>query len=654
MKNRISKYLRHLTLMFILVISVNCEKEIAEPNIGTVVENTDFKLNQGTFNEMFKTPMFKKGFLETMEIKSVLQKNNYANKTGKKDIYDFTIDSSTIKQATINKITSFSMLIKRKETNNSFFENLAIKIDSLGQTKAYLIKYTYTSKPTYNPDHNSKSFEGTTKVTTLDPKLINNESGKIQHECTSLYSYMCNNDKLGNCNGLWHPAENNCNSCIVLKQSGISCGYYDDEAFNLGEGGTTNTSGGGDGTNNNVGDEDLDQLVVVPVDCKDCALPVFEDDVFDAEPIAIKLELSIAEADFLKANIGLFTDVVNFLDLHKVGVNDYIEEAKKIARMTISLEKSKANATTEMAVATGKIENFPSLEYDRIDSDFDQGRGVLYRLKNSLFVSEYTSRRAINQGDLLNADVSLNPNGKFYYVHNPETFGVNGWHEMLLPATGVSPYSEPFLAVAFWDAIKVTARYATPLEDMIILIDGKDFDGVEQNRELAGFMIIVSIVPGGKLLKPIGKIVKGNKAWKIAAKIGNKTVVKAAEEIFAALKTEKNTAFFWSGKTNGIGGEAKALEIANSFGGTTLEKTLKNNSISLPSFSKETSEIWKQVSEEYTKKVSGKIRVVLGQNINPLGVWTTIELPTLKNNLNVTEIIAIDPVTLVEKVIFKR
>jgi len=367
MKNRISKYLRHLTLMFILVISVNCEKEIAEPNIGTEVENTDFKLNQGTFNEMFKTPMFKKGFLETMEIKSVLQKINYANKTGKKDIYDFTIDSSTIKQATINKITSFSMLIKRKETNNSFFENLAIKIDSLGQTKAYLIKYTYTSKPTYNPDHNSKSFEGTTKVTTLDPKLINNESGKIQHECTSLYSLMCNNDGKGNCNGSWHPAENNCNSCIVLKQSGISCGYYDDEAFNLGEGGTTNTSGGGDGTNNNVGDEDLDQLVVVPVDCKDCALPVFEDDVFDVETIAIKLELSIAEADFLKTNNSLLIDVANFLIVNnnsegenfarnaiKVLINGYAKE-KEVAS---ALLKGNTDLAMDLLLEGAEVPNY--------------------------------------------------------------------------------------------------------------------------------------------------------------------------------------------------------------------------------------------------------------------------------------------------------
>ena len=101
-------------------------------------------------------------------------------------------------------------------------------------------------------------------------------------------------------------------------------------------------------------------------------------------------------------------------------------------------------------------------------------------------------------------------------------------------------------------------------------------------------------------------------------------------------------------------GEIKALEIANSFGGATLEKTLKTNAITLPAISKETSEIWRQASEEYAKKVSGKVRVVLGQNVNPLGVWATVELPALKNNLNVTEILAIDPETLVEKLIFKR
>tara|TARA_R110002049_G_scaffold155557_6_gene320486 strand:- start:13180 stop:13974 length:795 start_codon:yes stop_codon:yes gene_type:complete len=126
-----------------------------------------------------------------------------------------------------------------------------------------------------------------------------------------------------------------------------------------------------------------------------------------------------------------------------------------------------------------------------------------------------------------NADVSLNPNGKFYYVHDPDAFGVNGWHEMLLPATGVSPYSEPFLAVAFWDAMKVTAKYATPLEDMIILIDGKDFDGVEQSKLEAGIWLVVGVIPGGsagKVVKPVMKVAKNGDVVAKVLKVNGKSI----------------------------------------------------------------------------------------------------------------------------------
>ena len=52
-------------------------------------------------------------------------------------------------------------------------------------------------------------------------------------------------------------------------------------------------------------------------------------------------------------------------------------------------------------------------------------------------------------------------------------------------------------------------------------------------------------------------------------------IPKSVDEIKHLLKTDKNTAFFWSGSTNGIGGETRALEIAKSRGGITLEGLLK-------------------------------------------------------------------------------
>ena len=97
----------------------------------------------------------------------------------------------------------------------------------------------------------------------------------------------------------------------------------------------------------------------------------------------------------------------------------------------------------------------------------------------------------------------------------------------------------------------------------------------------------------------------------------------------------------------------KAREIATNNGGTTLEALLDSKSITLPEFSEQTIEIWEQVSKEYAEKATGEVKVILGDNVSSTGVWNRIELPALKNNPNVTKIIAINPETLIETLIPK-
>ena len=65
-------------------------------------------------------------------------------------------------------------------------------------------------------------------------------------------------------------------------------------------------------------------------------------------------------------------------------------------------------------------------------------------------------------------------------------------------------------------------------------------------------------------------------------------------------------------------------------------------------------EKWKFTSMEYAKQASGKVRVVLGENVRADSVWLTYELPALKQNTNVSQIIKIDPKTLEEIIIYAR
>jgi hypothetical protein len=124
-----------------------------------------------------------------------------------------------------------------------------------------------------------------------------------------------------------------------------------------------------------------------------------------------------------------------------------------------------------------------------------------------------------------------------------------------------------------------------------------------------------------------------------------------------AFHTAADTAFFWSGRTAGVGGEAVARSIATSRGGTTLEMLLEAKSINLPPWdpaNPATIQAWKNASLAYAQGARGTVRAVIGEDLRPGNVWETVELPALRANPNVTRIIRIDPATGEETVIFTR
>ena len=174
------------------------------------------------------------------------------------------------------------------------------------------------------------------------------------------------------------------------------------------------------------------------------------------------------------------------------------------------------------------------------------------------------------------------------------------------------------------------------------------------------FIAELLLVPEAKVAVA-GEAVEAAKfaeAVKGAAGVGEiaKTAGKL-EEIVPLLKTEPDTAFFWSGRSNGIGGAEKAMEIAGPKGGTTLEGLIDAKGIEMPAWDindPASIKAWQNVSAEYAKQVSGEVRAVVGSQLREANVWENIELPNLKANSAVTKITTIDPVTLEEKVIFQR
>ena len=129
------------------------------------------------------------------------------------------------------------------------------------------------------------------------------------------------------------------------------------------------------------------------------------------------------------------------------------------------------------------------------------------------------------------------------------------------------------------------------------------------------------------------------------------------DKIRPQLKTEPDTAFFWSGRTEGIGGADTAANIAKGKGGVTLESIIAAKKIVMPEWdfnNPSTMEAWDLASGAYAEQVSGEIRAVVGSELRTGNIWENIELPRLKANPNVTKITIIDPKTQMETIIFKR
>ena len=101
-----------------------------------------------------------------------------------------------------------------------------------------------------------------------------------------------------------------------------------------------------------------------------------------------------------------------------------------------------------------------------------------------------------------------------------------------------------------------------------------------------------------------------------ADKSGSSSLINI-DEIRPKLKTEPNTAFFWSGRTDGIGGADNAANIAKSRGGVTLESTIESQNIIMPEWdfnNPSTMEAWDLASGHMQNKFLERFVRLSGQN----------------------------------------
>jgi hypothetical protein len=123
------------------------------------------------------------------------------------------------------------------------------------------------------------------------------------------------------------------------------------------------------------------------------------------------------------------------------------------------------------------------------------------------------------------------------------------------------------------------------------------------------------------------------------------------------MKTEPNSAFFWSGRTEGVGGMDAAANIAKTHGGTTLEMLIDKHKIQMPVWDDKNPVVvkeWGEMSRAYAQGTCGLVRGVVGQDLRPGNIWEGYEKGSLMKNPAVGQIDIVDPKYGNSKTIFKR
>ncbi len=264
---------------------------------------------------------------------------------------------------------------------------------------------------------------------------------------------------------------------------------------------------------------------------------------------------------------GLPTDVQIFapdydppsgsnIDPREAVIEEYIDNLS-LAEVfqQVQIEESLAADSNDphMKDELGTIANtgLQSLHYFRKYTKYvdNQGNGTTYyNLNSGLWVAESNTALMERYNDVLDQSQNPHDNGKYYYVYSPEDGSKGRFYRLNLPAQGIGATSEHVLVENFWNLLGGVVRYATPLEDVIILFTGEDFDGIEQSRLEAGLWLVVDFVPGSKAVSPVLKLAGNSKVVGKIFKWGDEVVIRIIEPISTAIRNKINSAITYTAR----------------------------------------------------------------------------------------------------------
>lgn len=188
-----------------------------------------------------------------------------------------------------------------------------------------------------------------------------------------------------------------------------------------------------------------------------------------------------------------------------VNTNNNSTQAKTFAKGQIELSTiaDKFSETDPIKIklrySPGKINGRDDQKYTHIATD---GIRTYYKMEDGSIVLASPDQLKLNSDGNLASRFTSEVNNTHYYYIKP--LGATDWSNYLIKQNeSTADGLKTLFELGAQELALALGTYVIPVEDVKILIDGKDFDGQPSSRWLAAGLLVVEIVPGGKLLRAV-------------------------------------------------------------------------------------------------------------------------------------------------------
>ncbi len=487
--------------------------------------------------------------LDSKMQKDVKNNQNNLNLRVDSEEYNFSFDEDNVQVIETDNYTSYTFIVERNDETPFVLENYMLIQYVDGTYNQYLLNYHYSidndGNYIYDEDQIdiNEIFDDSIVQNRIIcvPELVDTFEGTI---CTS---FKCTGTNPGNheygddeCQCGTNPILN-CTPATITCDTGIIYVYEDNCSSDTpdpdnGDSDNSNTSGGS-GSGGNT-------FIVIPNNENAVDVPSELIRQLELSPLTDSYLIDWINDNYGALGGGHFIIEEIFASMVAGGFSQ-MDKDNAILKLTYEYINDSSNPQWDTSVS-GILDNNPILQYDaKFELPGYGGTRVMYRLVNQqepalnhkqvLLVSSQPYN--INgQYDNTIAPTDINLDGAYHYLYSTET---EEWYEYGLPipeydclACDLNDMFEWFLT----NTLTIAGRYFLPIEDVIILIDGKDFEGVEQSRAVAAAFLIIDRIPGGQAFK----LIKGIKYADEAIQAGEVLIKKAHNFYDTIARTQRD------------------------------------------------------------------------------------------------------------------